>query len=70
VTDNNALLLDVNAVGALLACSPRTVFRLADCGLMPRGVKLGALRRWNRSEIEAFIAAGCKPSRTLKKEVR
>ena len=44
----------------MLGCSWRTVLRLADAGNIPPGCKLGALRRWDLSEIEAFIAAGCK----------
>lgn len=41
--------------------SARHVFRMADEGLMPWGVKLGALRRWRRDELEAWVAGGCKP---------
>jgi predicted DNA-binding transcriptional regulator AlpA len=47
----------------MLAWSERTVFRFADGGLMPGGYKIGALRRWDRDEIEAWIAGGCKPVR-------
>ena len=57
-------LLDVGAVAALLGCSPRTVYRLADGGKMPSGLKLGALVRWNRTVLEDWIAGGCKPIRT------
>ena len=34
-------MLSVDDVGALLACSARHVYRLADMGRMPRPVKLG-----------------------------
>jgi hypothetical protein len=34
---------------------------MADCGLMPWGVKLGALRLWDLDEIERWIAGGCMP---------
>lgn len=51
---------DSKAVGQMLGCSWRTVYRLADSGRIPSGHKLGALRRWDLSEIEAFIANGCK----------
>jgi hypothetical protein len=37
---------------------------MADKGQVPWGYKLGALRRWDVSEIDAFIAAGCKPVRS------
>lgn len=38
--------------------STRTIFRWADTGLLPRGVKLGALRRWSIRSIEAFERSG------------
>jgi predicted DNA-binding transcriptional regulator AlpA len=56
-------LIDAKEVGRVLGCSWRHVMRLADQGVLPWGYKLGALRRWDLSEIEAFIAAGCKPIR-------
>jgi len=44
-----AALLDVKAVAALLRCSERHVYRMADAGKMPAPVKLGALVRWPRT---------------------
>jgi hypothetical protein len=41
----------------------QTVYRLADRGLIPPGVKVGGLRRWDLRQIEEFIEAGCKPVR-------
>lgn len=55
-------LLDVQAVARMLGCSGRTIYRLADGGLMPRPRKISAMVRWSRSEIESWIAAGCPPS--------
>ncbi|GMV83727.1 MAG: hypothetical protein AMXMBFR7_49110 [Planctomycetota bacterium] len=60
-----AELLSVQAVAGLLGCSWRHVYRMADTGRMPAPVKLGALSRWRRVEILAWIAAGC-PSERLK----
>ena len=58
-------LLDVHAVTVLLGgCSVRHVYRLADSGRMPRPMKLGALIRWRRAELEAWISGGCQPVRT------
>jgi len=57
---------DAKAVGRLLSLSWRTVYRLADAGKIPHGFKLGALRRWDLSEIEAFIAGGCKPPKAVR----
>ncbi len=56
-------LLDAKDVGARLGCSWRHVLRLADRGLMPWGVKLGALRRWDAEELERWIKSGCRPVR-------
>lgn len=51
--------LGVDQVAVLLGCSPRTVYRLADRGAMPPAIKLGALRRWRRVEIERWLDARC-----------
>jgi predicted DNA-binding transcriptional regulator AlpA len=59
-----AQLLDVRAMAALLACSPRHIYRLSDGGLMPPPVRLGALVRWDRDTIRDWIASGCQPCRT------
>jgi excisionase family DNA binding protein len=56
-------LLDVRAVAELLDCSARHVYRLADAGRMPAPVRIGALVRWRRSDLNAWLAEGCKPVR-------
>lgn len=58
--------LDVQAVSGLLDCSTRHVYRLSDSGRMPAPVKLGALVRWNRAVIEAWIADGCPSMRSAR----
>lgn len=60
-----AALLDVKAVAALLGCSARHVYRLTDARRMPAPVRLGALIRWRRAEIESWIAAGCPATRRV-----
>lgn len=60
-----AELLDVHEVSAVGIGSPRHVFRLADAGKMPPPVRIGRLVRWRRSDIAAWIAAGCPPVRTF-----
>ncbi len=52
-------MLIIDQVARLLNCSMRTLYRLNDAGKMPRPVRLGSLVRWNRSEIEQWIADGC-----------
>ena len=61
---------DAKAVGRMLDLSWRTVYRLADAGKIPTGYKLNSARRWDLSEIEAFIAGGCKPPKAAGKGVR
>jgi len=56
-------LLDVQAVAQILACSTRHIYRLADSGRMPRPRKLGALVRWDRKELEKWLADGCPKCR-------
>jgi excisionase family DNA binding protein len=58
-----AALLDVQAVAALLSCSTRHVYRLCDAGKMPPPVKLGALVRWPRRVVEQWLLDGCQPIR-------
>jgi excisionase family DNA binding protein len=52
-------LIDVQSVAALLSCSTRHVYRLADAGRMPPPVKLGALVRWPRIAVEQWLVDGC-----------
>lgn len=65
-----AEMLNVGDVAKLLRCSSRTVYRLADSGRMPRPVKLGALVRWPKAAIDAWIADGCPNCRAARKAVR
>jgi len=63
-------LLTVDDVAAILNCSSRTVRRLADTGTLPVPLRLNSLSRWRRSDIEDFIANGCRscrPSRRASK---
>ena len=53
-----AALLDVRAVAQLLGCSTRHVIRLADNGAMPKGLKVGALRRWRKAELTSWLENG------------
>ena len=60
-------LLTVRQVAAMLGCSPRHVYRLADAGKMPGPVRLGVLVRWDRAAIESWLAAGCPRVRSIAK---
>ena len=57
---------NVHVVAQKYDADPRSIFRWADAGKIPFGVKLGSLRRWDLAEIDAHIAGGCKPVRTVK----
>lgn len=59
-------LLTAKQVAARLGCSWRTIYRNADMGLMPFGVKIGSLRRWDSDEIDRWIDDGCKAVRGAK----
>lgn len=59
-------LLNVKAVAALLDCSQRTVWRMADAGRMPRPLKLGAMVRWKKTDLHSWLAEGCPMVRTVK----
>ena len=56
-------LLTIEDVAQTLNCSTRHVYRLADSGRMPRPIKLGALVRWSRADVEQWIGDGCPQQR-------
>jgi len=49
-------------VARLLGISERHLWTLHSSGRLPRPVKLGRSVRWNRSELQRWLDAGC-PSR-------
>ena len=49
--DFPAMLLGVSQVAKILGVSPRTVYRMADAGKMPRPRRLNTLIRYSRQEI-------------------
>ena len=59
-------LLNVKELSRMLGVSVRHCFRMNDRADLPRPVRLGAAVRWRRSEIEAWIAGGCKPMRNTR----
>ena len=63
-------MLNVGDVARMLRCSSRTVYRLAGSGRMPRPIKLGALVRWPREQVSAWIADGCPTRRDARQAVR
>ena len=63
------MLIDVRTVAAKYGADERSIFRWADAGKIPFGIKLSSLRRWDVAEIDAHIANGCKPVRIAGKAV-
>ncbi len=57
------VLLTADEVAAMLKCSARTVYRLADAGRIPPPCRLGGLVRWNALTFEAWIGQGCPDCR-------
>lgn len=54
-------LISAPEVGRKLGIHPRSVFRLADGGRIPYGLKIGAARRWDETALDAWITKGCPP---------
>ena len=52
-------LIDIDNLATRLGCSTRHVRRLAAGGRIPRPIKLGALLRWLKTDIDQWMAAGC-----------
>jgi excisionase family DNA binding protein len=47
-------------VAALLQCSVRNVWKLADRGALPGMVRIGKLVRFRVNDVNAWIANGCQ----------
>jgi predicted DNA-binding transcriptional regulator AlpA len=60
---SQASLWSVKDLAARLAIAPRTVWRLADSGRLPKPKRIAACVRWNPQEIEAWLEAGCPSCR-------
>lgn len=55
--DSGTDVLDTAGVAKLLRCSERHVRALLDRGAFPAPARLGALPRWSRAAVVAWIAA-------------
>ena len=52
------LALSADEVAALLGISRAHVWKLASTGRLPKPVRLGRAVRWDRKNLEAWLAAG------------
>lgn len=59
--DQLPLLLNAAEAAALLGIGRSTFLRYDLTGIVPRGAKLGRVRRWPREELVAWTRAGCPP---------
>jgi len=59
ITQASTPTLDTNALAALLECSDRMVAKLDKDGKLPPPVRLGALKRWVRADIDLWLSSGC-----------
>jgi excisionase family DNA binding protein len=46
-------------IATLLKCSQRTVWNLADAGILPGLVQINRLVRFRAKDVDQWIAAGC-----------
>jgi len=59
VPQSASRLVSAAELARMLSTSVRTIRRLDSAGKLPRGIRLGGLKRWRQDEIEAWIAASC-----------
>jgi len=59
---NDPLLLADSEAAGLAGVSRATWHRLRAAGKLPPPVKLGRCVRWSRTELVAWIGAGCPPA--------
>ena len=52
-------MMTVGEIATQLSVSLITVWRWRDAGRMPAPIKIGAIVRWRRDDIERWIADGC-----------
>ena len=54
------LLIDARDLARLLTVSPATIWRMRAAGRLPAPIRLtGSTLRWRRSEVLAWLDAGC-----------
>lgn len=59
MTEHDTLLLDARDAATMCRLSKSTWHKLVASGKAPKPIKLGRSSRWNRGELEDWIAAGC-----------
>jgi|6_EtaG_2_1085325.scaffolds.fasta_scaffold453371_2 excisionase family DNA binding protein len=52
-------MMNPEQVASLLAIRKDTVYRWNRSGMMPEAIKIGKILRWQRNDVEEWIADGC-----------
>ncbi|KAA1262309.1 hypothetical protein LF1_48730 [Rubripirellula obstinata] len=58
LTQSLTRYLTAPQVGLRYSCSSRSVYRLADSGLMPPPIRIGGMVRWSIETLDEWDAAG------------
>jgi len=66
-TGKPPVFLTADEVAAVLKCSARAVYRMADTGKILQPCRLGGLLRWNAAAFDAWIASGCPAPRSSRR---
>lgn len=66
-THTDDVLLDVKTVARRCGVTSRTIYNRLDEGAFPKPVRIGRSTRWRRSDLDAFIEAGCCMSEYAKR---
>lgn len=64
------LAISADEVAELLGISRAHVWKLTGTGRLPKPVRLGRAVRWDRKNLEAWLAAGAPPRDRWAKETR
>ncbi len=60
VEASERLAIPASAVAKLLSISERHVWALSASGRLPPPIRLGRSVRWNRAELQDWLAAGAR----------
>ncbi len=59
ISPHRSLLITVDELGDVLGISVRSVWRLLSAHRIPEPIRLAGSVRWRRSEVQAWVDAGC-----------
>lgn len=65
-----SLLVDIKTLSILLDRSVSALERDQAAGRLPPHLKVGSSKRWRRSDIETWVAAGCPCQSCISESMR